>query len=193
MLFAADSFSTEPLEWEQGYEREPPENCANHKGELVAKRPFQTWISALRHDSNLCRCPGPLLPEIDDCRVIDPDQDGHPGFSLEVKTIANLGNTTVFGVNASYSRYIDGRRDADGVLRARQETKETALQHGCDPSGCANLRGTLATCSPASSAVEFVPLDRREMPNGGWSCEAIMVRTGALFPTPEPAPPQTCR
>jgi hypothetical protein len=100
-----------------------------------------------------------------------------------------LGISEVYGVTESRSRYLNGvpRANGGGFL-AHMDIKDSSLQHDCKPS-CFNLSGSSASCLPATSRVTFVPLSKRETPPGGWSCPALMTRTGELFQDPPPTPP----
>jgi hypothetical protein len=187
VLFDGESFSTEPIDVAQGYEATPPPECVGKAGELVPKRTFQTWLVGPS-----CRCPGPSIPMRDDCRVLDPEPDGLPGYLLQVRTFNRLGDTDLYGVSADYSKFVKGERRASGSLFARLEMQITSQQYGCRPSGCTDLSGTQPTCSTEFSSAEFVPLEKRELPAGGWSCQTMLARTGELFVSVAPVPPSRC-
>jgi hypothetical protein len=184
--FQPDSFSTVPVDTAIGYEATPPPACDGKAGQRVAKRAFQTWFTGAT-----CSCPGDMLPPIDDCRVIDADDDGLAGYTV-LGNVAQLGTTEVYGVTLSLSKYVNGRPRASGGFVAQQERTVSSLQYGCRPAGCANLSGTSTTCGPAQSQIVFVPLAGRAEPTGGWSCASLLARAAELFPDLPPTTPSSC-
>ena len=184
--FQPDSFSTVPLDTAIGYEPMPPPECDGKAGQRIAKRAFQTWITG-----PTCLCPGDVLPPIDDCRVIDADGDGLAGYTV-LGNALRIGDSEVYGVSLSLSKYVNGRPRASGGFVAQQQRTVSSLQHGCRPNGCADLSGTSTTCGPAQSQIVFVPLAGRAEPTGGWSCAALLAHAGELFPDLPPTTPSSC-
>jgi hypothetical protein len=185
IVFTADSFSTDADET-LGYDAAAPAECTGMAGKPVAKRAFQTWITGPN-----CVCPGDALPPENDCRVTDPDEDHLAGYSVLGNTL-QLGDSQVYGVTHTITKYRNGKPTSNGGFAAQDEWTLSSLQYGCRPSGCVSLTGTTTSCGTAPDAVLFVPLAGRSEPAGGWTCETLLQHAGELFPDPPPAMPPSC-
>lgn len=186
ILFQQDSFSTETIDYAIGYVPEVPE-CAGKAGQLIPAPRSRPWTSV-----STCRCPGPTLPPLDDCRVIDADDDNLPGYTI-LGAAVPLAAVEVYGVVASYSKFIDGRPSPnDRGFVAQQDVRSEALQYACRPSTCANLSGPSSSCVPKYNRTLFVPLAELTTPEGGWTCDAVIARAAQLFPDAAPKPPINC-
>jgi hypothetical protein len=183
MLFSGDTFETDPIDVAEGYEPLPPPDCENKAEMLIPKRAHQKWLGSS------CRCGVELIPRADDCRVLDPDGDMLPGFSMRFVTTSGLTELKIYGAQANFSRFVQGRRRGDGALEARLEGKSGALQYGCRPNNCADLSGPTPWCGSEVSSVYFTRLAGHMEPEGGWTCTAITTRQAELFPVLPPPPP----
>ena len=186
MLVDGEVFSTEPIEVAEGYEANAIPDCAGKLGQSIPKRPEQDWLATS------CTCSADLIPKQDDCRVLDPDGDMRPGYTMFFRTASGLTELRIWGVQANYARFVQMARRADGSLAGRLDAKSGALQYDCSASSCADLSGPTPWCSSELSSVEFVPFAGRPAPTGGWSCEAVRAREGELFPTLPPQVPARC-
>ena len=184
--FQPDSFSTEQVTAAVGYELDAPPACAGKPGERIEKRPFQTWITG-----STCKCPGETLPSMEDCRVVDSDDDKLAGYTV-IGSAVGLAGTEVYGVTLGVSEFLNGQPSANGGFTAQQQRTVSSLQYDCRPRPCFNLSGTSNSCGPAQSSVVLTPLAGRAAPSGGWSCAAVLSRSGELFPGVPPAMPASC-
>lgn len=186
VIVSGGSFSTEPIDTVEAFEAALPPECEGKLGELVAKRPHQDWLASS------CRCGGGLAPLRDDCRLLDPDDDGHPGITYELTSVTGT-RYELYTVMIDESRIIDVTRRADGTMRGLFEGKSAAIQYGCRPSTCLDLSGPIAWCPPAKyTLVQFAPLTAHTAPPSGWSCAELNAREGVLFPDLPPPLPSTC-
>lgn len=186
MLFDGEAFSTEPNEVAEGYEARAIADCEGKLGQAIPKRPHQKWLASS------CKCGADLIPKADDCRVLDPDADTLPGYTMFFRSASGLTELRIWGVQANYARFVQMVRRPDGSLVGRIDAKSGALQYDCSVSSCADLSGPTPWCSSELTVVEFVPLARRPAPVGGWSCDAVRTRDGELFPTLPPQVPARC-
>ncbi len=180
VAFRSDSFAMDPLDTTLGYVAEAPPECNDRQGQAVTMPSGET-----------CRCGVDVLPQADDCRVIDSDGDGVAGYTL-IGQALSFGESEVYGVTSSRSKIVRGQGLGSGFV-ARIETLETFLQHGCRPSFCLELGGMSPACASEQSRVDFIPLAGRPAPtSGSWDCNAVLDRAGELFTELPPAAPASC-
>jgi hypothetical protein len=173
-----------------GFTEEPPAPCSGVPGMTVDKFPYQTWINEAT-----CRCGAPNdQPTPGDCRVLDPDHDGKPGFSFSfVPYSVPLLPSMIFAVSRSTTHFTNGIVSADGLQHsANMAGGEEAIQLDCEPVGCATL-GTLGRYCPDSYNV--AQLVRRELTPGSSSaerCQDLLDNVDALFPGAPPGYEMRC-
>lgn len=187
LLIAGETFSTEPIDKAEGFLPALPPECADKLGERVPRLPHQDWLG------DTCRCGGEIAPMRDDCRVLDPDDDGNAGYTIEFKASLGGARRDLYAASVNESRLVQGGRRADDTLHALFDAKSGSAQLGCRPAGCADLSGPVAWCPKEYSSVELMPLTDDALPPGGWNCEAILARESELLPAlPPPWPPGGC-
>jgi hypothetical protein len=161
-----------------GYTREPPAACLDKLGQSVPKVPAQTWI-----DGDSCRCTQASAdPVVNDCRLLDPDADGKPGFSFKLRGSAPpLGDTTIYAASESSTHYVNGQVSSDGKQHdANVMGGERPFQLGCSPASCAEIDKIATYCPVVFNPVRFVRVD--EVMN----CQTIMANLDRLFPDAPP-------
>ncbi|HVZ34938.1 MAG TPA: hypothetical protein VG963_21070, partial [Polyangiaceae bacterium] len=135
-----------------------------------------------------CTCPETdALLSNTDCRVLDPDDDGHPGFTL---TLEALGQP----IGEAYAALLDEGQFLNGELRpdrahvAHFVYQTTVFDFGCvlftQQGSCPML--TSRACPSAANIVYLKPLSTDK----SWSCDDIIKRQDTLFAgTPDPVFP----
>ena len=183
---ANETFTITPIDVAVGYDPVQPASCAGQLGKSVAKRADQTWISG-----PTCKCSADAHPSADDCRVADPDSDNLPGYSLVSRTVA--GTTTIWGVDDIRSAYVQGHVSAEGSHTALYQISELPVGFGCQGPVCPSpTSNTSIDCATEQTRVQFASLDRLIAPAAGWSCAAILERSGTIFPGAPLAFPARC-
>jgi hypothetical protein len=180
------TFSTQVIDAAEAFDTALPPECSGKLGELVPKRAHQDWLAST------CRCGGELAPARDDCRLLDPDDDGQPGITFAFSSVTG-SRYDLYSVSIDESRIVDVSMQTDGTMRGLFQGKSAAIQYGCEPANCADLSGPIAWC-PADkyTLVQLSPLAAGTAPPDGWSCEAINAREGELFPELPPPYPSSC-
>lgn len=125
--------------------------------------PERSWLFA-----GECSCPSSDLPPTapTDCRVIDSDDDGNPGFTVQF-----TGGTE----NASYSRIRDssqivsGRLSPDGRHSAQFLANTDTFQLSCAREPC--TRSSAQLCPVTQNPVRFLPLAPGNL---GWDCAGAL-------------------
>jgi hypothetical protein len=141
------------------------------------------WTTGAR-----CRCAEiDEEPLADDCRVLDPDEDGQPGFTFHLMGTTIPGEADVFGGFESASHFANGQLRADGTLHANVRAADTNYQFGCLPDGCTNIAVLGRSCPSSLNSVDFVPLREGEP-----SCASVLAARGTLFPLAVPDYPPKC-
>ncbi len=175
VLFGDHNWFTQTPDNVDGFVRELPERCVGHEGTAVAKDPAQTWIAA-----STCSCPSsidvaPNKPE--DCRIIDQDQDGNPGSSIDVTPKALLGPARLFAATINRSLFMNGAVGGDGRHSAQILVDQFGWQLGCTPAGCADISQTPAPCAPSRNKLELVHQDAVD-----FGCSQVIANAASLFP-----------
>jgi hypothetical protein len=176
-------WSTDGLPVQYGFTRALPAICDGKVGETVNKPASHVWTTSTR-----CRCAEvDEEPLADDCRVLDPDEDGHPGFTFHLMGTSIPGVADVFGGYESASRLANGQLRADGTLHANVRAAETNYQFGCLPDGCSNIAVLGKWCPSSLNSIDFVPLTNTDP-----SCDAVLATRETLFPMDVPDYPPRC-
>jgi hypothetical protein len=186
MLFAERTFATEALDVAQGFDPHRQPGCQNGEASAPAS-PGQRWIVGGR-----CQCASDDLPKASDCRVLDSDEDGLPGYSLQLDGASGVRDTKIYGISVDSSRFVDMERRDDGTLIGRYAGAFTALQYGTDPRSSADLSGPIRSCDPAAASAELTPLTNVPEPPAGWSCDTLRMRATELFKNLGPQSPTRC-
>lgn len=193
LVFSGDSWAEDAAPHGLGYERDIPADCERRENMAIARRPHQVWIA-----NGQCRCP--ISPEspptADDCRVLDPDGDRKPGFTLvdkgkENTLVGDIVNQTVYVGLVSRDHHVEGRVAPDGAHFARRVQDHVLHQLAC-------LQGPIEQCPkygdstrPCTSAHNFTSF--RRLKNGEpANCESVLARKAELFTEPLPKPLQSC-
>lgn len=169
-----------------GFTERAPQPCAGIPGMMVATFPYQTWLGASE-----CRCGAEGDPPTkSDCRTLDPDNDGKPGFTFRfVPSVPPFGPANIFAVSRSTTHYTNGVVASDGNEHSANMTGgEEVYQLGCEPDGCM-LPTSLGKYCPDSYNV--ARLVRRELSANSTElerCEDLLQNLAAVFP---PAPPRS--
>lgn len=185
VVFDGDTFSTTPLDVAIGYDPSLPPDCVGKAGQRVPKRAFQSWIRGTD-----CACAESGLPASDDCRVLDPEHDGQPGFTQHADFLS--GPADVYGAIEKSSAMVAGMAQLDGRHWAQLSWHDRFAQLGCSATDCLDLTGVATGCATVRNPVQFVPLDRLDQPALGWTCELVLSRAAELFPGAGPAAPTSC-
>ncbi|MEY4509083.1 MAG: hypothetical protein RLZZ450_1205 [Pseudomonadota bacterium] len=169
------AFSTEGPSTFVGYEERAPSGCV--PGGTLPRRPAQVWLGDAEAT---CTCPGSDLPPTlaTDCRVNDPDLDGHPGV-----TIALAGAFE----SEDYVRLRDASQFTDGIIasgrrhRALFDKLEDMYQLECANKGC--TRANLSACPARFNTALFAPLSPMAAGGKNWSCALLLdeIAAGAHF------------
>jgi hypothetical protein len=122
-----------------------------------------------------CTCPSSELPPttVDDCRVIDSDGDGKPGFTVQFTGGAeNFAYTRL----RDASQIVNGQLSADGRHTAQFIANVDTYQLRCAREPCS--RGSAQVCPVAKNPVRFLPLAAR--PDGkDWTCSETVAAVDA--------------
>ncbi|HEX5656993.1 MAG TPA: hypothetical protein VFX59_07345 [Polyangiales bacterium] len=169
-----ERWSTDGPPVQYGFTRALPKVCEGKVGESVNKPATQVWNTSAK-----CRCPEvDEEPLLDDCRLLDPDQDGHPGFTFHLMGTALIGEADVFGGYESASQAVNGQLRADGTMRANVRAADANYQFDCQPAGCTNIAVLGKWCPSSINTIDFVPLT-----DAAPSCESVVAELGTLFPS----------
>ena len=173
------SFHTEGPPVLFGYEAAPPAAC--RPGRQIPRPEPVPWGGAT------CTCPLSDVPptSASDCRVVDADGDGEPGFTVQVSGPVQANTSLRLKDMTQIARgKIDSRRRHTGdFVRAAEEG-----YLACPDSSC---RGTsLSLCPEGLNPVEFAPLDEDK----SWTCSDIIreIEAGRLLPVRGLAFPPGC-
>ena len=162
-----------------------PGNAATCPAGTLVKAPVgQTW-----HPNGQCKCVAGDAPpaNIDDCRVIDSDADGHPGF-----TVGWTGGVDrdVYAVRRDSNLLVDGKVDPAGRHTASYVWKQDHVLVQCATGSCPNSTSVafrpcvLGVVNP----VRFAPLADLAPSGAAWTCAEMLQSTGALFTEPLAVP-----
>lgn len=154
LTVSGDSFQASAPASLIGYETVT--GCAAGTSQSHAER---AWLFA-----GQCSCPNSELPPTlpGDCRVIDADNDGNPGF-----TVVFSGGTE----NASYTRIressqiVNGRLSPDGRHVAQLLSITDTFQLSCQREPCS--RSSAQVCPAERNPVRFLPLAAKDL---DWDC-----------------------
>lgn len=191
LLASEQRWRTEGPTLDIGYQHAVPARCAGKTGMLVPKDPAQTWLS-----ESSCRCASERdEPLVNDCRVLDPDADGHPGLTYALTGQPGVpGGARVFGVGQSDTHLVGGLVDASGALHeANVAASDKSYQLGCEPLGCSNIAVLGSACASSFNHAEFARLDPALAPDGGYTCEGVVAGLAAYFETPGATLDMLCR
>ena len=153
-----------------GYDEVTPPACSRAK---LPRGSSQVWLG---DPSASCTCPGSELPPTlpSDCRVNDPDEDGHPGV-----TIALAGAIE----SEDYVRFRDSSQFVDGIVasgkrhRSSFDKLEELYQLACAKGGC--TRANLQACPAKFNTVLFSPLTDMTADGKPWSCAVLLAEIAA--------------
>ncbi len=126
--------------------------------------PERPWLT-----NGECTCPpsGTLLPTSpSDCRVIDSDEDGKPGFTVQF-----TGGTDNFAYNRALegSQVVNGVISDEGLHTAELNSSVNTYQMACLHEPCS--RGAATVCASPQNPVRFQLLAPRAQP---WTCSDVM-------------------
>ncbi|HTU62036.1 MAG TPA: hypothetical protein VMF89_26445, partial [Polyangiales bacterium] len=141
IVFEQGRWRTLPLPVPVGYSTLPPDACEGAAGRRVRKQPGQDWLT------DTCSCPpdADFLPGLEDCRVTDPDGDGQPGITYDIKALEQPAK--VHFVRELSFKYVDGTISATGRHTAREEQIEQMRQLSCNFASCLQV-GQLSHACP---------------------------------------------
>ena len=150
-----------------GYSEAAPLDCA--PGRKLPARSDQPWLRTQ------CDCPTSELPptSVTDCRLTDSDEDGHPGYTLQLSG---------FVQGQDYCRVRDASQLVNGQIAPNGRHSATLMritdffQLACEGNGCTRANGE--ACPGVMNVAEFAPLT----PAGGAapaSCSEVMRQVGA--------------
>jgi hypothetical protein len=169
-----------------GYMRENPPQCAGRIGQYVPKGPGKEWIRG-----STCRCASPsAAPLADDCRVIDPDGDGHPGLAYVWSGTGVSGNLSHAGV-VDRSRLVRGTVNPNGSHFAQYHNDQYTFFFECQPDEC-EVPAVALPCSSEHNGTQFVRLPEPPSGQRDWTCATLRAAESRLFTTNIPATPSRC-
>ena len=165
-----------------GYTAAPPSICDGKLGgSSVPHLPSQAWLSSTNCVCGLRNDP----PTMDDCRVVDPDNDKKPGITFSFESSIPRSSYKLYYGMRSDSRYVNGVVGADGsVHTANLMSVENNYQFGCDPTDCADISKLGEICPPFFNPVRFKLLNPAAAPTAGYSCADV--NSASLFPEAPP-------
>lgn len=176
VAYDGEHWKTVPKSYYVGFQSEPLVPC--EVGEIVSSHETQTW---LRDGS--CRCySNEYLPQSpDDCRVVDHDNDGFPGVTLEVTgTVQNMCYTTTIRSD----RYVKGTIDPSGNHHAFEAQDSPGSLLTClDPNPLRCSIGETVVCKPEVNQVYFVPIESSSADRDEWNCTSVLANSNTLFTT----------
>jgi len=150
IVYEDGAFRSEGAPVAVGYDEQAPAGCA--PGKKIASRPEQSWLRGVP-----CDCPGSSAPPTlaSDCRVTDPDGDGHPGYTIALSGVVQ---------GSDYCRLKDASQFVAGRI-ARDTRRHTATylkqqdfyQLACASGNCTRANGAL--CPGVVNSAEFAPLE----------------------------------
>jgi hypothetical protein len=167
-----------------GYSAALPSICDGKLGgSSVPHLPSQVWLSSANCVCGQRNDP----PTLDDCRVLDPDNDKKPGVTFSFESSIPRSSYKLYYGLRSDSHYVNGVVGADGsVHTANQMPVENNYQFGCDPSDCADLSKLGEICPAFFNPVRFKRLDPAAAPTAGYSCADVIAKSASLFPEAPP-------
>lgn len=169
------------------FDRDGYVGCNGSEGQRVPKRPEQTWIVG-----PTCQCPATQTepPTADDCRVGDPDRDGHPGIAYPWSDGIGAAQGWVSHVAATNRGfYVDGTVDPGGAHSASIHADEVTFALACEPGTCGVSVDT-RPCTAEYNRASFRRLG--PPPSGGWTCSLLRQRQSALVPPGSGRAPSRC-
>ncbi|MET0284802.1 MAG: hypothetical protein ABW352_10040 [Polyangiales bacterium] len=179
VLFGERTWATLAPDAIDGFTRDLPERCKGKESSFVTKDAAQTWIAG-----STCRCPSSVdvAPSLEDCRVIDQDEDGKPGSTLLFHPKLVLGDADVYVASIGRSTFVNGTVGADGQQHSSQlQVDQFGSQLGCSVPLCADISATPAPCPPARNKAEFVRVE------DGYDCAKLLANVVTLFPSVLPS------
>jgi hypothetical protein len=188
VLFGDHSWTTQAAAATDGYVRALPARCEGHAGTLVGKDPAQTWIAGAQ-----CRCPSSFeaVPTLDDCRIVDSDDDGNPGATLHLHPkVLGLGDTDLYVATINQNTFVSGTVGSAGRHSAQLSVEQYGYQLDCKPAGCLDISESPAPCGPARNKAEFARLG--DAGDTSFTCQDVLERASELFPTVLPGYPDKC-
>lgn len=182
-------FTAQPVDLSQGYQKTAMPGCPPGGGTGPAQ-PMQGWLT-----DGICVC-GPEVPPLQsDCRVVDPDGDELPGYTLSLKAAPGslFRDAKLWGVSADSSRFVRIEPGADGTLLGGYDGQLTTRHFGSNPRLSTEFTETILTCDTELATAEFTPLSAHTEPVGGWSCENVRAHAHELFKIRDRALPMACK
>jgi hypothetical protein len=146
-------------------------------GARIARQPAQSWL----RDAT-CSCPtNDAAPtREDDCRLIDPDSDAKPGFTVELSGVATGVEYTVL---KDFSQLVHGTISAsDRRHTAHYSVLEEYERIQCVGYSCQEENAV--DCPPTFNPVTFAPIPDGEHGEPAWGCDEILraADAGTLLP-----------
>lgn len=178
VTFDGEHFSTEALISQLGM-GEPPAACSGSS--TAPASPEQRWLSGT------CDCPKPntVPANARDCRVTDPDNDSHPGFTT--RGLVNADTWSYYITQQQRIRYLAGYREADR-LYASVEHQDKTQTHGCgDKSPVACPVGAEQSCPAKYNLAELVPVA------ADVDCARVISQADLLFRLPRQPFSPSCK
>jgi hypothetical protein len=175
-----DTFRTTGPAVPAGYEEVSAADCpAGTKKNYPERR----WLPG-----GECTCPTSKLPptQIDDCRVVDSDDDQEAGLTVEYK--GGTENITRTRLRDS-SQIVNGVIDAAGKHRAAFAADMGTYHLKCELSSCTQRAARV--CAPEFNPVRFLPLATRADARA-WTCEDVEreIDDTGQFGLPVTTPPE---
>ncbi len=182
-----------------------PPGCEGKAGQVVNVPASDTraWLTDSPLDADTerdCTCPAQdeeaLLPKVSagaanqDCRIVDADADGKPGFTVDANVLffsASIFNVSISQITWAGSIVPSGFHSAIAI----EPDPIQRVVVGCTGSGtlCSNASGVAAgyyDCSCGTGGqfnlIQFVPLDGVVDPGAdGWTCSDVISERNNLF------------
>jgi hypothetical protein len=181
-----DSFHTIGEPHTIGYVRASPAGCS-----VGAKLPSpeKQWVAG-----GSCTCSDPVTPPTrdDDCRVVDNDRDGNPGFTSQLVG-GGLAPSEQYSRIKELSQYVRGAIDTSPAKKhsARYQVERDELGFKCQ-GGCPSWG--VQGCTEEHNTVFFEPIPARNEAGEEFDCADIVKAAEAreLLVNGEPVFPADC-
>jgi hypothetical protein len=179
-----DTFQTAGPPALAGFTAEPATPCS--AGARVPAPPEQSW----RKDHQ-CTCPrdNSTPTTADDCRVIDSDGDGQPGFTVRW---SGAVKREIYAARRDLSQMASGKIHADGHHTANYTWNHEHSTLACSSGTCADGLAYRPCVPSVPNPVSFAPLGQLAPSGAAWSCSELMQQVGSLFPSDPLAIPEDC-
>jgi len=146
--------------------------------------PAPSWQS-----DGTCTCVSDDAPPsgVDDCRVIDSDGDGNPGFTVHW---SGAVTRDLFSVRRDNSQLIEGKVSPNGHHSATflPRHEHVTLQAATGSTAPATGLAIRPCVSSVNNPVRFAPLGERSPSGAEWTCAEMLQQTASLFVEPLKAP-----